>query len=60
VTTIYFKTADGTPGRVRDVPATGGGLRKARWALRVHHYIEISEAEYTRLKAEIDKKKAAT
>lgn len=59
--TLYFKTAGGgMVGRVRDVPDTGGGLSKARAALRSRRLIEINEAEYTRLKAEIDKKKGTT
>lgn len=53
--TLYFKTASGDVGVVRNVPPTGGGLRKARAAMRVCHYTEINEAEYVRLKAEIEK-----
>jgi hypothetical protein len=56
MTTIYFKTAGGIVGMVRDVPATGGGFRMARAALRKMGYVEISEAEYARLKAEIDQR----
>lgn len=56
MTTLYFKTPIGGVGVVRNVPPTGGGLRKAREAMRVCHYIEIKEAEYTRLKAEIDQR----
>lgn len=55
--TMYFKTQDGgTVAIVRNVPG-GRGRIQALQIMRAQGCVEINQAEYARLKAEIDKRK---